>query len=361
MRLLTRIRYVCRRLGPYARPHRRWLVVGTFGTILVVACRLAFPWPLRGVLELAFSPNHEAVPGFVPSSGDPELWLGGAFIAIVLIQGLAELVQRLSFARFSIGLVHDARGAAIETLSDPRASGRRDRDPGDLIARVIGDSARVKSGLKGVLIRMTQNGIFFAGVLVVLMVIDPRLGLVFLAGGVVMTGIAVSGAVRVNSISSRARRREGRLASKMHALLTSGRSEDPDELEQIEAKSGRAEAKTTKVEGLTIWGVHATLAVTSCAIVLIGLSLVRSGALQPADMFTVLFYLLMVHNPTVRLSRQTVRLGRVLASAERLAKVLKGRAKHREPDTREAEVIGQLSMVLERRDDQTQLSRRVGV
>ena len=130
---------------------------------MVVACRLAFPWPLRGVLQLAFSPDTNTVPGFVPSSGSPELWLGGAFIAIVLCQGLAELVQRLSFARFSIGLVHDARAAAIDILSDPRASAGADRDPGDLITRVIGDSARVKSGLKGVLIRMTQNGIFFFG------------------------------------------------------------------------------------------------------------------------------------------------------------------------------------------------------
>ena len=82
----------------------------------------------------------------VPASGAPELWLGGAFILIVLIQGLAELVQRLSFARFSIGLVHDARAAAVERLSEPPAPGSAERDPGDLIARVIGDSGRVKSG-----------------------------------------------------------------------------------------------------------------------------------------------------------------------------------------------------------------------
>jgi ATP-binding cassette, subfamily B, bacterial len=322
--LLKRIRYVIRRLGPYAHPHRRWLLFGSIGTLFVVACRLAFPWPLRGVLELAFAEQGSTgVADMVPASGDPALWLGGAFILIVLIQGLAELVQRLSFARFSIGLVHDARTAAVEKLSEP-APGGAERDPGDLIARVIGDSARVKSGLKGVLIRMTQNGVFFFGVLIVLFVIDWRLGLVFLAGGVVMTAIALFGAVRVTNISRRLRRKEGLLAGRMHALLVGAdASEDQDEVDSAERKSARAEAKTTKVEGLTIWGVHATLAVTSCAVVLLGLQLVRSGALQPADMFTVLFYLLMVHNPTVRLSRQTVRLGRLLASAERLAKVLK--------------------------------------
>jgi ATP-binding cassette subfamily B protein len=314
---------VARRLGPYARPHRRWLVFGSLGTLFVVACRLAFPWPLRGVLELAFDQQGSTgVADMAPSAGDPALWLGGAFVLIVLIQGLAELVQRVSFARFSIGLVHDARTAAVERLSQPRTPNGDKRDPGDLIARVIGDSARVKSGLKGVLIRMTQNGVFFWGVLIVLFVIEWRLGLVFLAGGALMTTIALFGAVRVTNISRRLRRKEGLLAGRMHALLVGDGADDQDEVEAAERKSARGEAKTTKVEGLTIWGVHATLAVTSCAVVLLGLQLVRSGVMQPADMFTVLFYLLMVHNPTVRLARQTVRLGRVLASAERLAKVI---------------------------------------
>ena len=317
-KIAGRIRYVVRRFGPYARPHRRWLLFGSIGTLFVVACRLAFPWPLRGVLELAFDqPGSTGVADMAPGAGDPALWLGGAFVAIVVIQGLAELVQRVSFARFSIGLVHDARTAAVEKLSRTTA-----RDPGDVIARVIGDSSRVKSGLKGVLIRMTQNGVFFWGVLIVLFVIEWRLGLVFLAGGVVMTAIALFGAVRVTNISRRLRRKEGLLAGRMHALLVGDGADDQDDVEAAERKSARGEAKTTKVEGLTIWGVHATLAVTSCSVVLLGLHLVRSGAMQPADMFTVLFYLLMVHNPTVRLSRQTVRLGRVLASAERLAKVI---------------------------------------
>jgi ABC-type multidrug transport system fused ATPase/permease subunit len=361
MNALKRIRTVRKRLGPYGRPHRKWLVTGTLGTIMVVACRLAFPWPLRGVLQLAFNPNG-AVPALVPSGGDPELWLGGAFIVIVLCQGLAELVQRVSFARFSIGLVHDARAAAIEILSDPRQSAATDRDPGDLITRVIGDSSRVKSGLKGVLIRMTQNGIFFFGVLIVLTVIDRRLGLVFLAGGAVMAAIAITGAARVTAISRRARRREGRLASQMHEMLTGDRNgEDSEDVDTVDVKGGQAEAKTTKVEGLTTWGVHATLAVTSCAIVLLGLRLVRSGALQPADMFTVLFYLLMVHNPSVRLSRQTVRLGRVLASAERLAKVLKRRDDRPELDPVELATTKRLEEVLERRDQRSEHVPLAGV
>jgi ABC-type multidrug transport system fused ATPase/permease subunit len=289
----------------------------------VVACRLSFPWPLRGVLELAFEERGSEVAGLVPSAGDPVLWLGGAFVAIVLTQGLAELIQRVSFARFSIGLVHDARGEALERLARPGDSGAMSRDPGDLIARVIGDSARFKAGLKGILIRMTQNGTFVVGVCAMLLVIDLPLGLAFLGGTTLILIVAGFGATRVNRISQRLRKKEGKLANHMHAVL-SGQEGELADLEASERQAGHAEAKTTKLEGLVIWGVHALLALTTCSVLVLGLQGVRSGRLAAADLFTVLFYLLLVHNPTVRFGRQAVRVGRVLASAERLVKIMDG-------------------------------------
>lgn len=325
--LVERFRYVRRLLGPYARPHRHWLVAGSVGTVFVVACRLAFPWPLRGVLELSFPQEFGAtgVVALVPSAGDPIVWLAGAFVLLVLLQGLSELVQRVSFARFAIGTVHDARSAAVGLLTQP-GGGARSRDPGDLIARVIGDSARVKAGIKGVLIRLTQNGLFFVGVCAMLLVIDLRLGLVFVAGGTLVAVLAFAGSARVSTIARRLRRNEGRLARKMHRLLSdpelAADEDEARELQETYARSGRAEAKIARLEGLVIWGVHGLLALTACSVLILGVDAVRAGRLEPGDLSVVLFYLVMVHNPTVRVGRQALRLGRVLASAERLGKIL---------------------------------------
>ena len=144
------------------------------GSFDVVACRLALPWPLRGVLELGFGNER---PSWLPAGGTPEFWLAGAFVAIAILQGLAELVQRVSFARFAIGLVHTLRTAAMGRLGGA--------DPGDVIARIVGDSQRVKAGAKGILVRTTQNGAFVTGVAIVLLVIDLRLGAAFAGGGIV--------------------------------------------------------------------------------------------------------------------------------------------------------------------------------
>jgi ABC-type bacteriocin/lantibiotic exporter with double-glycine peptidase domain len=97
---------------------------------------------------------------------------------------------------------------------------------------------------------------------------------------------------------------------------------DEAALPGVSTAGERAEAKLARLEGLVIWGVHGLLAITSCLVLVIGIHRVRGGHLQAGDLTVVVFYLLMVHNPTVRVGRQAIRVGRVLASAERLAKVL---------------------------------------
>src|SRR5436305_670964 len=96
--LARRARRAWRGLAPFARPHRRALIPGMLGAIGVVAARLAFPWPLRGVLELTLhqgGARGATVAKLVPVGADPSLWLTGAFIVIIVVWALSEYVQRL--------------------------------------------------------------------------------------------------------------------------------------------------------------------------------------------------------------------------------------------------------------------------
>ena len=62
---LRQSRSAYRFLAPYGRPHRSHLVQGGLLTLVLVAARLAFPWPLRGLMEIVF---QSGAPGRSPGS-----------------------------------------------------------------------------------------------------------------------------------------------------------------------------------------------------------------------------------------------------------------------------------------------------
>lgn len=329
-----RIRYAYRKLGPYARPHRKWLALGSMGALLVVAARLAFPWPLRGAMELVLADGqpNAGVLNFVPPYGNPVWWLAGGFVMLGVTLGFAEYVQRVSFAKFAVGAVHDARAAKMKQLIK-KAHRLPDSDgAGDVIARVIGDSARLKAGIKGVLVHASQNGIFVLGVGVVLVLIDPLLGSVFITGAVLALLVAFIGTSRVSRVARRYRRKEGEIAEVVHQALTSdrkkakGRRKEALKARALNFKhdnksSGNKDVRVTRLQAQTTWAVHGVMSLLAVAVMVIGVQGVQTGRLSAGDLFTVVAYIIQVHNRTVRLGRQTARLGKVLASAERLAAV----------------------------------------
>ena len=316
-----RARTAIRVLWPYGRPYRRHLVEGSVATLVLVAARLAFPWPLRGLMEIVFHQNATgrggAVLALVPRTGDPVVWLVGSFAAIVLLWGVSESLQRQAFTRYSVGLVREVQKAALRRLP---AAAKRGQGAGDLISTVTSDAARVKTGVKSILIGMSRNGGFFLGVAVIVILIDPLIGIVFLLGGLATIAAGGVGAWRSSMIIRRSRQREGELTEDLHQFFSGAA-----ELSQPQPDSQRPDSKATRVEGLTTLAVHAILGLSTCAILLLTIQAGRNGSLSSGSVFTILAYILLMHNKTVGLGRSIVRLGRVLPSAERIARLAKRR------------------------------------
>jgi ATP-binding cassette subfamily B protein len=324
--LRTRAVIAWRGIAPFAHPHRRALVPGLLGAIGIVAARLAFPWPLRGVLELSLhsgGTRGASVTKLVPAGADPTFWLVFSFVVIIVVWALAEYVQRLSFARFASGTVRDARDAAIKRLE--AKDGETSRDPGDVLARVMGDSQRLKSGIRGVLVGTTRNGLFFLGVATILLLINLPIGLVFVAGGVLSVLVACVGAHKAARMTRKFRRRESALTGRLHRMLApedgDGSGDDNDETAPDKPAGRPADSKLSRVEGYTTMAIHGVLAVATCAILVLAIHAGRAGAVSPGGVFIVLIYVTLMHNKTVSFGRMIVRLGRVVTSAERLAGV----------------------------------------
>jgi ABC-type multidrug transport system fused ATPase/permease subunit len=267
-------------LGPFARPHRR---------------QLAFPWPLKWLVGLS-RPGPTGTSGwaaYLPSGANPVVWLAGAFTLLGMALGVAEYWQRVAISRFVVPALNDARLGVFTRFLEGSGRGGKSRDPGDVVTRMVTDTARLRVGLKGLLVHVLQHGLFVLGVCVVLLFVDLRLGFCYLVGLALALAVALRGTDMTATASRKSRglqsRRVGHLlhvARSVHELPV----KDPDR--------ARPDALLTQMKGRVAWVVQGVLAVTACLV------------------------LLMLHYPMTRIGRQITRLGPQLTSAERLTRLV---------------------------------------
>lgn len=316
------------RLGPFTRPHRRRLVTALAASVFVTLAQLAIPWPLSWIVDLAAPGrvSRSAPPGWLPTGGSPTLWPTLALVLVGVVLGGSEFLQRVAVGKYVIRSVNDAR-VGILSSSLRTDSSKRKRDPGDVVTRVVGDTARLRVGMKGALVHILQHGLFLVGVSVVLLALDVWLGLAYLAGLTLALGLAVVGADRAATLSRRQRERESRLVDEaMRAATTPG--------EDVVAKPvdrERSVAIISQVKGRTAVAVQGVLALTACLVLTLAVRFAGAGRLGTGDVALVSSYLLMLHYPMMRMGRQITRLGPQLTSAERLARLAPARPKGEAP------------------------------
>ena len=298
-------------LLPYARRHRGMLGRGMLFTCLLVAARLALPLPLTQVVERSASSAAGS------GSGSPVALLSAIFVSLAVVAGTAEHHQRLAFAHFAGRSISDARTEALARAQAVDGDGSV-----DLTTQVMGDSHRVKQGLKGVLNHITVNGLLVLGVCVALAFADMRLGLVQLAGAAVLCLVAVLGATRVAAVAAEHRQRETALAGSVHRLVVGEHAADDaaavSALRELDAESGVADIGMTRWEGLTTCAVHAVLVITAAVVLVVGMQATKDGQMSTGTLFAVMAYLLVLHGPAVRFARQITRIAPVLVSARHL-------------------------------------------
>jgi len=162
-----------------------------------------------------------------------------------------------------------------------------------------------------------------------------------LLGGAPDVVVACVGAHRAARLTRRFRRNESAMTGRLHRLLAHASetaTEGPDE--QVSSKDKppgrRAESKISRVEGSTTIAIHAVLAVSTCAILVLAIEAGRARTVSPGEVFMILIYVTLMHNKTVSFGRMIVRLGRVVTSAERLAGVAVSKRQREQPEARPA-------------------------
>jgi hypothetical protein len=296
----------------YGRPYRGWFLRAMGATLLVVGGRLAMPWPLRGILDLASGAAAGPHAGWLPAA---LAWVG-VYVAIAAGLGFVERAQRVRFKGFATRTVNAMRGAAVEAT---RSSAARKRTP-DLLTRIIGDTARIKAELSGILVHVSQNGLYFAGVCAVFLFLSPPLSAVFLVCGIFSVGVGYGATRRISAVVGRQRARESEYAGYVHDVLHGRVSKwKPD---RVNEDSALEDTTATRLIATAAWILHVGLAVIAGVGLLVAIHEVEHGRLLLGEVFLFIAYLLTVHRRMIQIGRQIARGGKFIANVTRVGELI---------------------------------------
>jgi ABC-type multidrug transport system fused ATPase/permease subunit len=308
-------------IQPYAVKHWPCLAVGLVAALAAVAMRLAVPWAMIAAIKpaLAAAANHltqETTPT-LEAWMVPGLKLGALIVAMFFLLGWADFMERLYFARFVIRTVRNLRAHIMNRVLQQNY-GSIER--GDMVARLIGDTARLKTGLNGFLVHISASVVLFLGITVVLFFKNHELGLLLAAGGVVIVGITLAGAAAVYRRSIKNRSKEGELGN---LITTPALTEANREyLEKLNRSSGKQQTVVTKLQGYTTWAVYSVFGVVVALGLLLALREVAAHRMSGGVAMVFALYAMQLRTPVVQFARQGAGTGKIVACSDRLEELL---------------------------------------
>lgn len=323
-RSLRRGRDLVSLLWPHARPHLGLLVGGATLSAAVVALRVAQPWPLKWIFDL-LTDRPAGLAGELGVAG-----LSAAYVLVTLLAAGAEYGQLLALAGLGNRVLYGFRTQLFTHVLRQPLAFHEGREEGELLTRIIYDTARLRQGLNALLTRVFQTAVTFAAMTAVLLWLDARLAAVLAGSGLLVLAAMARTSGRIVRAARKQRRREGKLAGVVAEDLLgirelqayrAGTLPDPRFARQ-NVRSLRQEQKVRRLGAVLQLRTEVLLAAAVTLILWIGARQVQAGGLTPGDLVLFVSYAIGLYRPFNQFARHTARSGKTFACAERLAKIM---------------------------------------
>ena len=316
-------------LVPYAQ--RQWtsLATASVATVAVTAAELAKPFPLKFVVDRMFVDRE---PPYRLEEADIRLLAGVAalVVGIALVDAVASYLIDVRLQRAGERMVHDLRVGLYGQLQRLSLSFHERRHTGDLVTRLTGDVSAIGDMFSTSLGVIAASVLLLVGMLVVSIGIDPVLALAAFAVTPILINVTGRFRRKVKSVARRQRAAEGELASMTSETLSAVRvvkafGSERSERSRLQRKSEERLAsgiEATRAEGRFAGTVDVIAAVGTTLVLVLGVVRVAAGALTPGDLIVMNSYVRRLYRPLRDVARQSARISKAMARAERVSEIL---------------------------------------
>jgi ATP-binding cassette subfamily B protein/subfamily B ATP-binding cassette protein MsbA len=310
---------------------RQWRALAGSGgsTVVLTAAELAKPWPLALVFDDLLS-GHDGP--FTLDERDVRLLalLAVLVVAIAAADAVAQYCADLWLQSAGERITHELRVAVYAHLQRLSLGFHQRSQKGDLVNRLTGDVTAVGTLFSDSLGTIAQQGLLLIGMLVVVFVLDPVLGLVSVAMMPALAAVSWVYRRRVRTHARLQRAQEGQIASLAGEALSAMPVVKAFGSERYEEERVRSRSAERMAIGMQVARLQARFdglvgvlsAIGTALVIVVGVLRVASGALSPGGLIVFASYARKAHSPLRSLAREATKVARAMARAERIAEIL---------------------------------------
>lgn len=336
------------RIFSYAKPWAKYLAAATVALFIVTGISLVTPYITKEIISIMESGGLENQIGRI-------ITLALLLLACFVLQAICRFINNYFSHVASWNLVNRMRCAVYDHLQKLSMSYYQDKQTGQLMSGVVNDTSTFENLIAHAIPELTGNILILAGVLIILIIINPLLTL-FIC-------IPIPFILLLSSVLKKIRKyfKEGQAKiAELNAVLQdnfSGMREiqifNKQEYESGHIKQKSTEHVTALIKALFFSGIlHPTVGfITSLgtiAVLIAGPIIALKSDLNISDIVAFLLYLNLFYGPIASLTRMVEDIQHALAGAERVFGIL-----DTEPDIKdgtEAICAGKLSGQIEFKD-----------
>ncbi len=312
---------VLRRFWGFVRPYRRMLLIATAGVILFTLTQVMLPLLIRSAID------HGVAAG---AHGMQVLQLVGiAFLAVVVLNYIANIAQELLVGRIAGHLLFDLRRAMYLHLQRVSLTFMDKTQVGRLMSRLQGDVNALQEFLETSMFAI-GDFVLLIGIVSVLLWLDFRLGLMTLAVVPALLIVRLVWLPHAKKAFLRARETSsavnGALAENVHGIRTiqeMGREQINYQLYGQKAHDNlESHLRASRFSNALIPVVDLLTGFAMAIIVVVGGGMVMRNSLDLGVMVAFLFYVQRFFDPIRTLTIQYSIMQRAMASGQRIFEVL---------------------------------------
>ncbi|WP_245714903.1 ABC transporter ATP-binding protein [Micromonospora inyonensis] len=304
-------------LLPYLRTHRGTLVVVGVLSLLGAGSALAQPLLTRALLD-AVSASRPVGP------------LVGVLVAALVVGAVLYGFRDYLLQRTAEGLVLTTRRRLAGHLLRLPIAEYDQRRTGDLLSRVGSDTTLLRAVVTSGLFELVTGVVTVAGAAVAMVLLDPLLFGVTLAGVALGLGFALTVARRVRDLSRAAQERIGEMTSAVERAISAARTIRASRAEDRETTTVVASAEQAYAAGLRVARVQAvvgpagSITVQGAFLLVLGVggARVAAGALSVGDLVAFIMFLFFLVLPLGQALSAFTQLQTGLGALQRIEEIL---------------------------------------